>query len=59
MFERFHRLLGSGADGCGLGLAIVREIAFGHGASVRLEAGRHGRGTRVRSSFACAGGATA
>jgi two-component system, OmpR family, sensor histidine kinase TctE len=51
VFERFHRLLGNDADGCGLGLAIVREIAFGHGATVRLEAGAGGQGTRVTVEF--------
>ena len=50
VFERFHRLLGNGADGCGLGLAIVREIAQGHGARVRLEPGAGG-GTRVTVEF--------
>ena len=51
VFERFHRLLGNGADGCGLGLAIVREIAFGHGATVALEPGASGHGTRVSVEF--------
>lgn len=52
VFERFHRLLGNGADGCGLGLAIVREIAFSHGATVALEEAAGGQGTRVRVDFA-------
>ena len=30
VFERFYRVLGTGAEGCGLGLAIVREIAQSH-----------------------------
>lgn len=51
VFERFHRLLGNGADGCGLGLAIVREIALGHGAAVRLETGASGKGTRIKVEF--------
>lgn len=51
VFERFHRLLGSGADGCGLGLAIVREIALGHGARAGIEPGASGCGTRVRVEF--------
>jgi two-component system sensor histidine kinase TctE len=34
VFERFYRILGSGAEGSGLGLAIVREIAQQHGAEV-------------------------
>jgi two-component system sensor histidine kinase TctE len=36
VFERFYRVLGSGAAGSGLGLAIVREIAQQHGAEVTL-----------------------
>ncbi|WGL17059.1 sensor histidine kinase [Microbulbifer bruguierae] len=36
IFERFFRSKISG-DGCGLGLAIVREIAFAHGATVELQ----------------------
>lgn len=36
VFERFYRVLGSGADGSGLGLAIVREIAEQHEASVAV-----------------------
>jgi len=51
VFERFYRVLGSGADGCGLGLAIVREIAQSHGAKVTLGAGSKGTGTVVRVVF--------
>ena len=51
VFERFHRLLGNGTDGCGLGLAIVREIALGHGATVALEPGVSGKGTRITVEF--------
>ncbi|MFD2367000.1 sensor histidine kinase N-terminal domain-containing protein [Pseudoduganella sp. GCM10020061] len=36
VFERFYRILGSGAPGSGLGLAIVREIAQQHGAEIDL-----------------------
>ncbi|MDB5909331.1 MAG: histidine kinase [Massilia sp.] len=36
VFERFYRILGSGAPGSGLGLAIVREIAQQHGARVEV-----------------------
>jgi two-component system sensor histidine kinase TctE len=36
VFERFHRLADSPGDGCGLGLAIVREIARQHGGSVEI-----------------------
>lgn len=51
VFERFHRVLGSGADGCGLGLAIVREIAEGHGAEISLGSGGGAAGTVVKVAF--------
>ena len=51
VFERFHRVLGSGQEGCGLGLAIVREIAERHGATVTLGSGAAGRGTLVTVRF--------
>ena len=51
VFERFHRVLGTGAEGCGLGLAIVREIAQVHNAETRLTAGPHDAGTRVSVAF--------
>jgi len=51
VFERFHRVLGSGAEGCGLGLAIVREIAQSHNANVRVGPGAEGRGTLVAVVF--------
>ena len=45
IFERFHRVLGTGASGSGLGLAIVRTIAELHRATVRAE-DRAGGGSR-------------
>ncbi|MEO7725756.1 MAG: sensor histidine kinase N-terminal domain-containing protein [Burkholderiales bacterium] len=51
VFERFHRVLGTGAEGCGLGLAIVREIAQSHNARVDLAAGAHGAGTLISIVF--------
>lgn len=36
VFERFHRLLGSGQDGSGLGLAIAQEIAHLHRGEITL-----------------------
>ncbi|MBI4193948.1 MAG: sensor histidine kinase N-terminal domain-containing protein [Betaproteobacteria bacterium] len=51
VFERFYRVLGTGAEGCGLGLAIVREIAQSHGAEIALDANAAGSGTVVRVSI--------
>jgi two-component system sensor histidine kinase TctE len=51
VFERFYRVLGTGTEGCGLGLAIVREIAASHKAEVTLATGAGGRGTLVRVAF--------
>ena len=54
VFERFHRLLGSGEDGSGLGLSIVRRIADLHRATVVLGEGPGGRGLRVEVTFPAA-----
>ena len=55
VFERFYRVLGTGVEGCGLGLAIVREIAASHNAETRLDPGTHGAGTLASVIFpACA-----
>jgi two-component system sensor histidine kinase TctE len=54
VFERFYRVLGTGREGAGLGLAIVREIADRHGAQLRLAAGPDRRGTRLTVVFASA-----
>ena len=51
VFERFYRLPGTGGEGCGLGLAIVREIAERHGARVQLATPVSGTGTVARVSF--------
>ena len=51
VFERFQRLADPGTDGCGLGLAIVREIAQMHDAVAVVEAGSGGAGTRVSIRF--------
>ncbi|MCT9811599.1 sensor histidine kinase N-terminal domain-containing protein [Acidovorax sp. Be4] len=40
VFQPFYRALGTQADGSGLGLPIVMEIARHHGAKVTLEAAR-------------------
>jgi two-component system sensor histidine kinase TctE len=49
--ERFYRIPGTGGQGCGLGLAIVSEIAEAHGAQFILESGPKGSGTRARVLF--------
>lgn len=49
-FERFSRLHNASAEGCGLGLAIVREIAGRHGATVTL-GDAQGGGLRVEVVF--------
>jgi two-component system, OmpR family, sensor histidine kinase TctE len=51
VFERFYRVLGTGVEGCGLGLAIVREIAVSHGAEVTLAGGANATGTVVKIVF--------
>jgi two-component system sensor histidine kinase TctE len=52
VFERFYRIPGSPAGGCGLGLSIVAEIAHQHGASVSIREPEQGTGTIVTVSFA-------
>ena len=55
VFQPFYRALGNEADGSGLGLPIVREIARQHGAQVLLEDARPGRrppGARFTVRFA-------
>jgi len=56
VFERFHRLRDNEGQGCGLGLAIVREVALAHNAEVRIEDGLpqlngSGVGTKVNVIF--------
>lgn len=50
--ERFYRVPGTASEGCGLGLAIVRDVAERHGATLALLDGAHGRGLCVRIDFA-------
>src|ERR1700722_10224844 len=49
--ERFYRLPGSPGTGCGLGLAIVDEIARAHHANFTIGLPPQGQGTRMRIRF--------
>jgi two-component system sensor histidine kinase TctE len=51
VFERFFRGAGASGEGCGLGLAIVRQIADAHGAAVSIADPPAGKGTLVRVAF--------
>lgn len=54
IFDRFFRVLGSDADGSGLGLSIVKEIAEQHGARIEFLATQRSAaqpGTRLRVIF--------
>ena len=51
VFERFYRLPGSSGEGCGLGLAIVRQIARQHGAKISIEKSESLGGTAVAIHF--------
>jgi two-component system, OmpR family, sensor histidine kinase TctE len=51
IFERFYRVEGSTGDGCGLGLAIVEEIARLHSSNVEVSSGAEGRGSRFTVAF--------
>lgn len=55
VFEPFYRILGTEADGSGLGLPIVMEIAHKHGAMVQLQEthpGQHPPGAQFKVVFA-------
>jgi two-component system sensor histidine kinase TctE len=54
VFERFYRLHNTVSDGCGLGLAIVREIATSHRAEITLQEGPSGRGLLASACFPAA-----
>ena len=55
IFQRFYRLDTTGVDGCGLGLAIVREIAHNHNASIEIADGENLGGALLRVIFPQAG----
>ncbi len=52
VFERFYRVIGGEETGSGIGLAIVREIAVRHGASVVVTTPAVGNGSLFRVTFA-------
>jgi two-component system sensor histidine kinase TctE len=58
VLDPFYRTPQSAGDGCGLGLAIAREIAARHGALLRIVS-RDPEGTRVEVVFGGEGGASA
>ncbi len=51
VFEPFHRVSDAAADGCGLGLTIVREIAQAHGGNAWLETDTDTPGLVAKVSF--------
>lgn len=51
VLQRFYRVPGTAGDGSGLGLAIAAEIAQGHSAVMRLEAGAANKGLKVTVIF--------
>ena len=54
VFDRFRRGQAAAGGGSGLGLAVVRDIAAGHGARVSAEDTASGRGVRMRVCFGAA-----
>jgi two-component system, OmpR family, sensor histidine kinase TctE len=54
VFDRFYRANDAIGDGCGLGLAIVREIADVHGAEIIVSGGANRRGAKFTVRFASA-----
>jgi two-component system sensor histidine kinase TctE len=50
LFERFYRVPGSRGEGCGLGLAIVRQVALACDGEARAM-NRRGGGLEVSMCF--------
>lgn len=55
VFDRFYRIPGSRGEGCGLGLALVKEIAELHKARLELVSNRNRKGTQIAIRFPAAG----
>lgn len=58
IFERFHRLNPNQGNGCGLGLAIVAEVAEQHNATISVSTGlehavTHDTGSQFTVKFEC------
>jgi two-component system sensor histidine kinase TctE len=51
VFQRFHRIPGSGQPGSGLGLAIVQEVVVRHGAELVLDETPGSQGARFTVRF--------
>lgn len=51
IFDRFYRINGSSANGSGLGMAIVKQIADMHNATIKLEDARSENGLLVKIIF--------
>ncbi len=51
IFDRFYQIGGRDSQGCGLGLAITREIATLHGAVTSVRVPDHGTGTLFEVEF--------
>ena len=57
IFDRFHRVAGSGERGSGIGLSLVARIARLHQATIETGTGLDGRGLSVRIVFPAPAGA--
>lgn len=56
VFSRFYQSPGHAGEGCGLGLAIVREFTHQHGGQVSIDDSPTLGGARIRVSLPAAGG---
>jgi two-component system sensor histidine kinase TctE len=52
VFDRFYQIAGRESPGCGLGLAIAREIAALHHATISIAVPANGKGTAASVVFA-------